>query len=56
VRCAVGAEDEGHVPDAFAVWHGLCVQRDVHTGLVIVVLRLKRQDLQISGKDAHARK
>jgi hypothetical protein len=34
----VGAEGKGHVPDAFAVRHGLCVQRDVHNGLVVVVI------------------
>jgi hypothetical protein len=56
VRGAVGAEDKGHVPDAFAVRHGLRVQRDVYACLVIVVLRLERQDLQIRGMDAHARK
>jgi hypothetical protein len=56
VRGAVGTKDEGHVPDALAVRHGLRVQRDAYPCLVIVVLRLKRQDIQTSRMDAHARK
>ena len=38
MRCAVGAEYEGHVSDAFAMWHSLGVQRDVYAGLVVVML------------------
>jgi hypothetical protein len=56
MRGAVGAEHEGHVPDAFAVRHDLRIQRDVYACLIIVVLRLERQDLQTSGMDAHAGK
>ena len=41
MRGAVGAEDEGHVPNALAVRHSLRVQRDVNTCLVIMVLRFE---------------
>ena len=41
MRSAVGAEDEGHVSDAFAVRHGLRVQCDVNARLVIMVLRFE---------------
>ena len=34
----IGAEDEGHVADAFAVRHGLRVQRDMDGRRVVMVL------------------
>jgi hypothetical protein len=35
---SIGAEDEGHVPDTFAMWHGLGVQCDMDGRRVIMVL------------------
>ena len=38
MRGAVGVEDKGHVSDALAVQHGLHVQCDMTTCLVIMLL------------------
>jgi hypothetical protein len=39
---AIGAEDKGHVTDAFAVWNGLGVDRDVDGCRVVMLLLFSR--------------
>jgi hypothetical protein len=44
MRGTIGAEDEGHVADAFAMRHCLRVQRDMDNRFIVMVL----QKLQVN--------